>query len=134
MHYCIKKIYHVYYTTQWNVISWSKFNHMTLTSSNEKWMRVADIVRRFFTLMVWVILSLRKLLQTAMHWQNRLFLTLQSLNLLSVCFFLAVINHVINKTKKSMQWRHRSVCIALRDINVYVKTGVTTIHELVTPN
>jgi len=66
-------------------------------------MRVADIVRRFFTLMVWVILSLRKLLQTAMHWQNRLFLTLQSLNLLSVCFFLAVLNHVINKTKKSMQ-------------------------------
>ena len=47
MHYCIQKIYHVYYTTQWNFIILSKFSHMTLTSSNQKWMRVADIVRRF---------------------------------------------------------------------------------------
>jgi len=36
MHYCIQKIYHVYYTAQWNFIILSKFSHMTLTSSNEK--------------------------------------------------------------------------------------------------
>jgi len=28
--------------------------------------------------MMWVILNLRNLVQTAMHWQNRLFLTLES--------------------------------------------------------
>jgi len=47
MHYCIQKIYHVYYTTQWNFIILRKFSHMTLTLPNEKIMRVADIVRRF---------------------------------------------------------------------------------------
>mgnify|MGYP007133527661 CR=1 FL=1 len=47
MHYCIQKIYHVYYTKQWNFIILRKFIHMTLASPNEKWMRVADIVRRF---------------------------------------------------------------------------------------
>ena len=86
-----------------------------------------DIVRRFchflykgenFTLMVWAILSLRKLLQTAMHCQNRLFLTFESLTF--HLFLLTVYNHVINK-QKSMQLRHRSVCIALHDIN---KKGV----------
>jgi len=30
------KIYHVYYTTQWNFIILRKFSHMTLTSPNEK--------------------------------------------------------------------------------------------------
>jgi len=37
MHYCIEKIYHVYYTTQWNFIILRKFSHMTLTSPNKKW-------------------------------------------------------------------------------------------------
>jgi len=40
-------------------------------------------------LMWWVILSLRKLLPTAMHWQNQLFLTLESLT-----FKLTVYNYV----------------------------------------
>ena len=53
MHYCIQKIYHVYYTTQWNFIILGKFSHMTLTSPNEKWMRVADIVRRFCHFLLW---------------------------------------------------------------------------------
>ena len=48
MHYCIQKIYHVYYTKQWNFIILRKFSHMTLASPNENWMRVADIVRLFF--------------------------------------------------------------------------------------
>jgi len=30
------KIYHVYYTTQWNVIILRKFIHKTITSPNEK--------------------------------------------------------------------------------------------------
>ena len=47
MYYCIQKIYHVYYTTQWNFI------HMTLTSPYENWMRVADIVRRFCHFLLW---------------------------------------------------------------------------------
>ena len=90
MHYCIQKIYHVYYTTQWNFIILSKVIHMTLASPNEKWMRVADIVRRFCHFLLWrrefcfdVVgnLNLRKWLQTAMHWQNRLFHTFESLNI-----------------------------------------------------
>jgi len=36
-------------------------------------------VEENFTSTWWVILSLRKLLQTAIQWQNRLFLTLESL-------------------------------------------------------
>ena len=52
MHYC-KLIYQVYYTTQWNFIILRKFSHMTLTSPNEKWMRVADIVRRFCHFLLW---------------------------------------------------------------------------------
>jgi len=36
MQYCIQKIYHVYYTTQWNFIILRKFSHMTVTSPNEK--------------------------------------------------------------------------------------------------
>jgi len=35
--------------------------------------------------MWWVILGSRKLLETAMHWQNRLFLTLESLTFKKVC-------------------------------------------------
>ena len=50
MHYCIQKIYHVYYTTQWNFII---FSHMTLKSPNEKWMRVADKVWRFCHFLLW---------------------------------------------------------------------------------
>ena len=53
MHYCIQKIYHVYYTAQWNFIILRKFSHMTLTSPNEKWMRVADIVRCFCHFLLW---------------------------------------------------------------------------------
>ena len=53
MHYCIHKIYHVYYTTQWNFIILRKFSHMTLTSPNEKWKRFADIVRRFCHFLLW---------------------------------------------------------------------------------
>ena len=96
---------------------------MSVTSPNQKWMRVADKVRHFslffyegenFTLMWWVILSLRKLLQTAMHWHNRLLLTLEFLTF--KLFFLTVYNYVVYK-QKSMQWRHLSVRIALRDIN-----------------
>ena len=48
MHYCIQKIYHV-----WNFIILRKFSHMTPTSPNEKWMRVADIVRRFCHFLLW---------------------------------------------------------------------------------
>ena len=58
MHYCIQKIYHVYYTTQWNFIILRKFSHMTLTSPNETWIRFADIiiktsVRRFCHFLLW---------------------------------------------------------------------------------
>ena len=123
MHYCIQKIYDVYYTTQWNSIILRKFSHMTFASPNEKWIRVADIVRRFCNFLLWrrefcfdVVgnLNLRKWLQTAMHWQNRLFLTFESLTI--HCFFLTVKNNVIFE-QKNMQWRHRSVRIALRHIN-----------------
>ena len=51
--YCIQKIYHVYYTTQWNFIILRKFSNMTLTSPNEKWMRFADIVRHFCHFLLW---------------------------------------------------------------------------------
>ena len=53
MHYCIQKTYHVYYTTQWNFIILRKFSHITLTSPNEKWMKVAGIVRRFCHFLLW---------------------------------------------------------------------------------
>ena len=53
MHYCIQKIYHGYYIIQWNFIILRKFSHMTLTSPNKKWMRFADIVRRFCHFLLW---------------------------------------------------------------------------------
>ena len=53
MHYCIQNIYDVYYTTQWNFIILRKFSHITLALANEKWMRVADIVRRFCHFLLW---------------------------------------------------------------------------------
>ena len=53
MHYRIQKIYHLYYTTKWNFIILRKFSHMTFASPNEKWMRVADIVRRFCNFLLW---------------------------------------------------------------------------------
>ena len=53
MLYCIQKIYPVYYTTQWNFIILRKFSHMTLASPNEKWIRVADIVRQFCHFLLW---------------------------------------------------------------------------------
>ena len=36
MHYCIQKIYQLYYTTQWNFIILKEISHMTITSPNEK--------------------------------------------------------------------------------------------------
>ena len=107
MDYCIQKIYHVYYTTQWNFIILWKFSHITLALANEKWMRVADIVRRFiiffyegenFASMQWVILNLRKWLQTGMHWQNWLFLTFESLTI--HLFFLDSLKQCYLQTKK----------------------------------
>ena len=53
IHYCIHKIYHVYYTTQWIFIILSKFSHMPVTSPNQNWMRVADTVKRFCHLFLW---------------------------------------------------------------------------------
>ena len=50
MHYCIQNIY---YSTPWNFIILRKFSHMTLTSPNEKWMKVAGIVRRFCHFLLW---------------------------------------------------------------------------------
>ena len=106
----------MYYTTQWNFIILSKFSHMTLTSSNEKWMRVADIVRRFchflykgenFTLMVWAILSLRKLIKTAMHWQNWLILSLKSLTFYRffldsvLLYYLLIKKHSVASLKRA---------------------------------
>ena len=53
MHYCIQKIYPVYYTTQWKFNILRKLSHMTLTSPNEKWMRFADTVRLFCHFLLW---------------------------------------------------------------------------------
>jgi len=35
MQYCIQNIYHVYYATQWNFISFEELSHMTVTSSKQ---------------------------------------------------------------------------------------------------
>ena len=43
----------MHYATQWNFIILRKFSHMTLSSPNEKWMRVADMVRRFCHFLSW---------------------------------------------------------------------------------
>ena len=48
--------------------------------------------------MQWVILNLRKLLQTAMHWQNRLCLTFESLTI--HLFFLDSVKQCYLQTKK----------------------------------
>ena len=53
MQHCLQKIYHVYYTTQWNFIIFSKLSHMTVTSPNQKWMRVVDTVRCFCHFLLW---------------------------------------------------------------------------------
>ena len=42
-----KRRYHVHYATQWNFIICNKLSHMTVTSPKQKWIRVADTVRRF---------------------------------------------------------------------------------------
>ena len=77
MHYCIQKMYHVYYTTQCNFIILRTFIHMTLTSPNKKWMRFADIVRRFYHFLLWrgnfcfdVVgnFELRKILDSVKQW------------------------------------------------------------------
>jgi len=36
MHYCIQNIYHVYYATQWNFISYKELRHVTVTSPKQK--------------------------------------------------------------------------------------------------
>jgi len=70
-------------------------------------MRDTDTVRRFviffyeggnFASLLWGILNLRKLLQTAMHWQNRLFLTFESLTI--HLFFLDNVKQCYLQTKK----------------------------------
>ena len=124
MHYCIQKIYHVYYTTQWNFIILRKFSHMTLTSPNEKWMRFADIVRRFllwrgeFCFDVVGNFGPKKMTPNC----NAL---AKSIVLLWVSYFTFVFSWqcktMLFTKKQNKQWRHRSVCIGLRDIN---KKGV----------
>ena len=70
-------MYHVYYTTQCNFIILRTFIHMTLTSPNKKWMRFADIVRRFYHFLLWrgnfcfdVVgnFELRKILDSVKQW------------------------------------------------------------------
>jgi len=80
-------------------------------------MRVADTVRRLchiffyegenFTLMSWVILSLRKLLQTTMNWQNRLSLTLTFLTF--HLFFLTVYNGFSGLTRNHFMFSLYSI-------------------------
>ena len=79
-------------------------------------MRVADTV---------------KLLQTAMHWQNRLFLTLQSLTF--NLFFLSAYNCMLFTNKKALSdvigacAQHYVILTKKASIQVNVKTGVTTL-------
>jgi len=77
---------------------------MTVTSPIQKIMRVADTVRRFYHFLLWreeflfdVVgnFELKKLLQTAMHCENRLFLTLESLTF--NLFFLDSVQHTNKK-------------------------------------
>ena len=102
MHYCIQKIYHVYYTTQWNFIILRKFSHMTLTSPNEKWMRVADIVRHFCHFLLWrgeFCFDIEGNFEfwITPNWQNWLFLTFESLTL-HLFFLDSVIQCYLHKT------------------------------------
>ena len=53
MQYCKQHIYDEYYTAQWNFIIFRKLSHMTVTSPNQKWMRVVDTVRRFYHFLLW---------------------------------------------------------------------------------
>ena len=54
MHYCIQRIYHMYYTTQWIFIICSKFSHMTLTSANKnEFIRLVATIRRFWLFLLW---------------------------------------------------------------------------------
>ena len=81
MHICTQNIYHVHYATQWILIIFNNFSYMTVTSPK----RAADTVRRFhhsllrrgeFYLDVVGNFEPKKITPSAMHWQNRLFLTL----------------------------------------------------------
>ena len=124
MHYCIQKIYHVYYTTQWNFIILRKFSHITLTSPNEKWMRFADIVRRFCHFLLWrgefcfvIVANFEPKKMTP----NCNALTKSIISYHWVYYFTFVFSWQCYLQTKSMQWRHRSVRIALHDIN---KKGV----------
>ena len=67
-----------------------KINKVTWLDRHQTKMNEVFYVEENFTLMWWVILSLRKLLQTAIHWQNQLFLTLESLTF-HFCFLDSVL-------------------------------------------
>ena len=128
MHYCIQKIYHVYYTTQWNFKILRKFSHMTLASPNEKRMRVADIVRRFCQILLWRRefcfdvggnFGLKKITP------NCNALAKSIISYIWVSYFTFVFSWqcktMLFTKSNNMQWRHRSVRISLRGIN---KKGV----------
>ena len=53
MHYCIQKIYHVYYTTQWNSIILRKFSHMTYVTKWKMNEGCWHIVRHFCHFLLW---------------------------------------------------------------------------------
>ena len=118
----------MYYTTQRNFIIFKKISHMTLASPNEKWMRVADIVRRFCHFLLWrrefcfdVVgnFGLKKITP------NCNALAKSIISYLWVSYYTFVFSWqcktMLFTHKKSMQWHHRSMPIALRDIN---KNGV----------
>ena len=112
MHYCIQKIYHVYYTTQWNFIILRKFSHMTLTSPNEKWMRVADIVRHFCHFLLWrgeFCFDIEGNFEfwITPNWQNWLFLTFESLTL-HLFFLDSVIQCYLHKKKHAVTSSERA--------------------------
>ena len=117
----------MYYTTQWNFIILRKFSHMTLASPNEKWMRVADIVRRFCHFLLWRrefcfdVVGKIELKNMTPNWNA---LAKSIISYLWVSYYTFVFSlqcKTMLFTNKNMQWRHRSVRIALRDIN---KKGV----------
>ena len=128
MHYWIQKIYHVYYTTPWNFIILRKFSHMTLTSPNEKWMRFADIVRRFCHFLLWrgefcfdVVGNFGPKKMTP----NCNALAKSIMSYLWVSYLTFVFSWqcktMLFTKNNNIQWRHRNVRIGLRDIN---KKGV----------
>ena len=126
--YCIQKIYHVYYTTEWNFIILRKFSHMTLASPNEKWMRVANIVRRFCHFLLWrrdFFFDVVGNFELKKMTPNCNALAKSIISYLWVSYYTFVFSSqcktMLFTKNNNMQWRNRSVRIALRDIN---KKGV----------